>query len=198
MGMIKALCKAGIYLKQGKVVQQGPMEAVMENYLAQARSGGESLKSRKDREGSGTSRIVEVSLASSGGAMIDQILSGHACSICFGYEGTAPIRSPRLKFTIYNRAEQPLIHFDTAMVQNSIASLPLRGRIGCRFQKLPLSPGMFKINAVIMDGDESLDYVKDAFSFSVAPGNFFGTGRNVEGLQDICMVEHEWWVDPAL
>src|ERR1041385_398532 len=103
------------------------------------------------------------------------------------------MRKPRLKFTVYNRAGQPLIHFDTAIVQDELGALSPAGCIGCRFRRLPFAPGLYKVNMVLYEGHEIADSVQDAFSFSVGPGNFFGTGQNVRGIQDICLVEHQWW-----
>ena len=192
MGAITALCQKGVLLSRGKVERSGPIDEVVANYLkSQQLSAGLSLLSRTDRSGTGTSRFSEIYFCDSEGHRVEQLLSGQTCELRFRYEGTGRFSKPQIKFTIYNRTGQPVTHFDSNL-QSPFPPLPGSGEFACRFPKLPLSAGYFNINVVLVNDGVVIDYVISAFTFTVLPGNFFGTGRNVGGVEDVCLYEQDW------
>jgi lipopolysaccharide transport system ATP-binding protein len=193
MGAVQHLCVEALHLNGGKLESKGKTERVVEQYLlSQTSEDMRTLESHADRQGNGRNQITNICIANPAGQRIDHVISGTACSFIFDYVGSDCIKVPRLRFTVYNRSEVPLSHFDTAIVPDRLSVLPPAGQIACNFRKLPLSAGLYSLNVQLMDSDDVLDYVKGAFTFSVGPGDFFGTGRIIEGLGEICLLEHAW------
>ena len=57
-----------------------------------------------------------------------------------------------------------------------------------------MSRGTYRLNASIEDNGQLLDHVTGAYSFVVNDGDFYGTGRSITGLREICLVNQEWLV----
>lgn len=193
MGAIDALCEKVVFLDQGTITTIGWSGEVIAVYLSLLQKASQCpLRNRTDRGGTGEARIASVYLASPDGTPLGQVLSGHECMLVLGYETERTMNNPVFKFTVYSSVGQPLVHLDS-----SLSGLPLKAPsgktyIGCRFGKLPLSRGTYRLNVSIEDDGQLLDHVIGAFSFVVDAGNFYGTGRNIIGLKEVCLVDQEW------
>ena len=125
---------------------------------------------------------------------MDKLISGQACNLVFEYEGVVEILRPQVKFTIYNRSGIALTHFDSDLSIKVIPNLPHNGNVKFHFERLPLSEGEYFINLVIVGSGTILDYVQNAFFFSILPGPFFDSGRNSSAIKDICLFKDNWLV----
>ena len=193
MAAVSALCPKSIILKNGKIEQIGETSEIISEYLSSFQEASQySLQNREDRSGNGKARINSLYLAEHDGKPIEQVISGYQCMFVLGYESVVPLSKPIFKFTIYNSVGQALTHFDSSLVSDTFHKLPKRGFVGCRFEQLPLSRGTYRINVSITNNSELLDHVVGAYSFFVSDGDFFGTGRSVAGLTEICLVNHDW------
>ncbi|HYP19996.1 MAG TPA: ABC transporter ATP-binding protein, partial [Chloroflexia bacterium] len=160
MGAVSALCSRAVLLSQGGVLAAGDVTETMELYLSSVnKATGVSLKDRVDRQGSGRARVTHIHLLNANGTRLDEPLSGAECTFVFEYESPKVLSAPKLKFTIYNRVGQPLTHFDSTLTNDSIEMLPAQGLIGCRLRRLPLSPGLYRLNVSLSDSGDILDYV---------------------------------------
>jgi hypothetical protein len=84
-----------------------------------------------------------------------------------------------------------VLHLNNALCGASIALVPGRNEVRCTLERLPLSQGMYRINASV-DRGEVLDRVEGVASFAVERGDFYATGRAVEGVREIVLVEQRW------
>ncbi len=193
MGAIDALCETTVFLEQGKVVDIGQTPVVIQQYLSSLYDIADySLQNRVDRGGSGRAKINYIYLATSDGLPLQQVLSGQEVMIVIGYESQIPLNHPTFKLTVYNNVGQPLTQFDSSLTNALFIQLPLRGYVGCQLGKLPLSARRYRLHASLDNGVELLDHWTGAYSFTVGPGNYYGTGRNVVGLKDVCLVDQTW------
>lgn len=195
MAAINALCDRVIFLDEGKIMEIGRTADVIAEYLSSIQKFSEqSLRERMDRSGTGKARITNISLVSTDGETLEQLLSGYECMLTLEYESSESLARPVFKFTVYNSIGQALLHFDSSLINAWFHQLPAKGRVGCRFGGLPLSRGTYRLNASIEDNGQLLDHVTGAYSFVVNDGDFYGTGRSITGLREICLVNQEWLV----
>jgi len=193
MGAISALCESAILLDEGRITRIGLAPEIIAAYLSSLYEVSQCpLRGRTDRDGTGKAKFTSIYLADPDGRPLQQVLSGYECMLVLGYESTKPLRKPIFKITIYNSIGQPLVHFDNSLVGTLLQPFPKQGYVGCRFRRLPLSRGTYRLNVSIEDGGQLLDRVIGAYSFVVDDGDFYGTGRSIIGLKEVCLVDQEW------
>jgi lipopolysaccharide transport system ATP-binding protein len=194
MGATSALCSRGILLDRGRVAAAGPIQDVVAEYLASVREvSAAPIAERTDRGGEGGARVTDIALTDARGAPLRELISGQECLLVIGYGASRLLRRPVFKGTIYTSAGQPLLPINSALVDASFGGLAGSGYVACRLRRLPLSKGSYWMNVAIEDGGRLLDHVTGAYSFAVERGDFFGTGRTVEGLRDVCLVDQQWF-----
>ena len=197
MGAIEALCEKTLFLNFGQLIKYDLTKKIITLYLSEIHSSSHiSLKQRIDRGGTGDAKITALYIAGPDCRPLQQILSGLKCKLVLEYESSTRLTNPKFKITVYNGMGQPLLHFDNSLAANNIINLGGKGIVGCNIQKLPLSRGTYRINASIENNGQLLDHVIGAYTFNVDEGNFYGTGRNIIGLKEICLTEQEWFNIP--
>ncbi len=193
VGAINALCESVAFLDRGRLLRIGRASEVVEEYLTSFNDSSQhQLRDRTDRGGTGKARFTCVYLSAPDGKPLQQVLSGDDCMLVLGYESSVLLKRSVFKFTVYNSIGQPLMNSDSSNIREPLQQLPEHGYIGCRFRRLPFSRGSYRINASIEDNGEILDHVAAAFTFTVSDGDYYGLGRNITGLKEVCLVDHEW------
>ncbi len=193
MGAVSALCNRAVLLEKGCVKAQGPVGQVVDAYLSSLQSAAaESLESRTDRGGRGETRLCEIGLVNARHETLEHVLAGMPCTLLFRYSGKEPLSRPVFKATVYNSLGQPLLAYDSSLVNAFPERLPGSGVVLCEIPKLPLSPGVYRMNASIETGGRLQDHVVAAYCFTVQHGDFYGTGRNVTTLREVCLVDQAW------
>jgi lipopolysaccharide transport system ATP-binding protein len=71
-------------------------------------------------------------------------------------------------------------------------ALPERGRIECALRRLPLMPGQYHINVYCTVNGVLADWVQDAATITVEPGDYFGTGKLPPSSHGGLLVGQEW------
>ncbi len=193
LGAIETLCDAAILLDRGRLQQVGETHQVIAAYLSTFDDGTiGDLRTRTDRSGSGKARITAIGMKGEGGEALQQVLSGQDCTVTIDFHSSIELVRPTFRFTIYNSMGQPLLHFNSSLGEKPLTGLSRSGCAGCRINKLPLAKGNYRLNASLEDSGLLLDHVNGAYSFAVDEGNFYGAGRNVIDLKEICLAEQEW------
>jgi len=193
MGAIDVLCEKTIFFDQGKVIDFDQTQEIISSYLSSIqRDSKVALISRKDRGGTGVAIISDVHIAGVDGSPLKQVISGQKCSIIMEYESRIKLINPTFKFTIYNSFGQPLLHFDSSLCDKPLQITNNKGCVGCSIKKLPLAKGSYRMNVSIEDSGQLLDHLIGAYTFNVVDGNFYGTGRNIVGLKEICLTDQDW------
>ena len=84
MAAINALCDRVIFLDEGKIMEIGRTADVIAEYLSSIQKFSEqSLRERMDRSGTGKARITNISLVSTDGETLEQLLSGQCLNSQF-------------------------------------------------------------------------------------------------------------------
>jgi lipopolysaccharide transport system ATP-binding protein len=194
MGAMSALCESVVLLEKGRVKKSGPAGEVIGAYLASLdeSAGSVALRERTDRGGSGSAKLTGLRLVDSEGAPLRSIISGRECSFELTYESMSMLRRPVFKATVYNSVGQPLFQFDSSLVDAPFYRMPQLGTVCCRLQRLPLSRGKYRMNVSLEDEGVALDHVISAFTFAVEEGDYYGNGRNVAGLSEVCLIDQNW------
>ncbi|MCP4895418.1 MAG: ABC transporter ATP-binding protein [bacterium] len=194
MGVIRTLCTTGIYLEDGQVRGQGPIEEQIGRYLA---TTGEctteaDLSIREDRSGDGRVRIVGVRLADSEGNDRPAFLSGQDVRIEIEYEAEELAGRSQWAISLFNQRGDKICHLDSGDRHGSLSELARAGVSGVVVRRLPLPPGAYSGDLRVITDGVVADYLQRAFSFRVEAGDFFGTGRVTPSHGEITYMDHRW------
>ncbi len=193
IGAIAALCDSGIWLESGRMVMHDKIAPGVDAYLASLTTASSTaLRDRHDRGGNGLARFTEAYLATPQQQPLVQAMAGTDCALILRYESQEPLRNPVFKCTIYSYSGHPLTNLDSRLINSFNTTLPASGTVTCRLGPLPLSQGSYRVNISLESDEQLLDHLTSAAVFTVEPGNYYGTGRNVNGLRDVVLVNQEW------
>jgi lipopolysaccharide transport system ATP-binding protein len=83
------------------------------------------------------------------------------------------------------------------MLSNQIAgdlfeSIARDGYVSCKIKKLPLMPGNYTAGIIIRSNEIILDWIQQAVTIVVEPGDFYGTGRMPPQSHSGVLLEQEW------
>ncbi|MBI5844433.1 MAG: ABC transporter ATP-binding protein [Deltaproteobacteria bacterium] len=86
MSAIGQLCKRGIWLDKGTVIDDGPAQQVVSRYLSQTlESGGQARWEPGDRPGNGKAEITSVRLLDKGDTPVGEINISEPCTVEIGF-----------------------------------------------------------------------------------------------------------------
>jgi lipopolysaccharide transport system ATP-binding protein len=197
MPTVVNLCGKCIFLENGQLVTSGFTKDVVQGYLAKnIQKKSTPLRDRLDRSGSGHLRFTNTWVEHARGGQAGAFLSADDIRIVAEYELNGPknLADCLFAFALYDESGYQLSdpsNFSTG--QTSLGTLPRRGRVSCLLPKLPLRSGKFIYNLIARESNRDvLDFIEEAGSFEVEPGDFFGTGRTIEDNQGKILFNQSW------
>lgn len=192
MSTVERLCSRGIYLKNGCIKYTDRIEAVVEQYLADARENYEltSLRDRKNRQGSGRIKIVGFYVVDKFGLKQNVLKSGEDYVFVMEYENLNLDKnfSNVVGSIAINDSREEIVLLVRSNFTNQNLNLPEQfGKIECHIKDFNLTTGAYSCTLFLSHGEaEILDYIKSAVEILVEGGDFFGTGSI--GLPTHCKV----------
>jgi lipopolysaccharide transport system ATP-binding protein len=195
MAPILALCTSAALLRRGMIEAVGQVKDVVEQYSRLISDVADSLLSeRSDRAGDGMLRIYRVRLLDSVFREVRTAFSGQKLTFALDYSSNRdrPLRNVHFAIGVHSRLDEHLFHLATNTSGDDLKEIPVSGSILCHIKSLPLQAGTYTFNLYCMVNGEIADWVRNAGTVEVAPGNFFGTGRLPPSEQGAFLVEHSW------
>ena len=182
MNAIKGYCNRVILIEQGRLVKQGDPADVVSYYLSNMFELGKksSLADRTDREGSGAIRIDGYWFEDALGRTVGHAVSGEECTLCMSFIcPQGQVEGPVSASVVITDANGRWItRLSTHLTHSDFAAFGARGTIHCHVPALMLIPGEYGFSFRISSNDRLADHIENAARFSVAPGDFYGTGQN--------------------
>ena len=181
MAAIQHLCRSGIFLAHGRVASLGAIDELVRNYLSRTLELSQlSLIERRDREGTGRLRFASLSFKDLAGQPLTTLMSGMSLDI--------EIKLSRMEKRTLNSVRVALGIDDEAGHRVVVLSTHLAGRdfpalqsgvdaLSVHIPRLTLTPGKYGITVFCAVGGEIADWVKNAGSFDVVGGDFYGSGQ---------------------
>lgn len=193
MAAVKNLCTRAILLQHGTVIKEGTPNEVVNYYLQNAASIT-NLNSLSFDQAKGNKKFVlqQVELINEDGNIIQIAESGKNLEIKLYYKVNEKGPDPVVILRFRNNLEQVLF---TCLSRNSyhgIMQLSTAGSISCIVPKLPLLQGLYSVDVVFKFGQDIAFDLESAFSLEVEKGDFFGTGKLNNDMQNGMIVYHQW------
>ena len=195
---VTSLCERGILIDAGRIVADDTAGKVVDRYLEGVNVIAEkSLLEREDRQGNQILRFSGFQLRNSQNQTIPFVAAGQDVLFTFSYEARqgADLNNVKVAFTVHGKFDECLFQVWTKVSGDDFASLPPRGTVCCRIPKLPLQPGTYTFNLFSSVNDDVADWIQNACTFTVEPGDFYKTGRLPLPEQGPFLVEHSWFAE---
>jgi homopolymeric O-antigen transport system ATP-binding protein len=195
MAAVSTLCTKAMVLWEGMIKYPlGGVEDAVQTYLTEVHTITKtSLAERTDRQGNGKVRIQDFASFDRDGNEVEYIASGQ-----------------EVNFRIYYSSQQDRVEGVTAgigiasdkgafvsLLSNQVAgqtfqSIGREGFFTCKIRKLPLAPGSYTLSLIIRSNETITDWIQQAVTIVVEPGDFFGTGRMPPASHAGVLLEQEW------
>lgn len=174
------LCRRGILVEKGRLVADGEIEPVIQQYLKGLRMATPwDLTRCEDRQGRGRVRFTRVRFEDGEGNPVEQGVSGRPLHIALDYESAdgLPLPNCRASVAFHDGLGQVLFNCSSELVIREPVDLPPRGTLRCVIPRLPLSQNQYLLTLFLEVNREVEDWIINAVELDVVDGDFYGTGR---------------------
>jgi lipopolysaccharide transport system ATP-binding protein len=192
MAVIQALCQRGIFLHDGRVSVDAPVEQAIGAYLKTLEEVvTEDLLSRRDRDGYHDVKVARLEISSE-----DQ--QGHTRALSTGrparFVFSLTDSHPRLTcaFSIYNNLGHPVMTFDSGATSLEDRAGGNANQYVCEVAALPLVPGRYRVDLRLRDDVHLQDSLEAAAFFDVEPGALAGRPVSLVERRGDVVAEHRW------
>ncbi len=196
MAAVDNLCDTGLLLEAGHLTGRGEVAGVMKKYLSvTSQIASIALGERKDRNGSGLLRFERFSILDAAGNAVLALACGSEARFELRFKNTARrvLRNVRVAIGIDNHLQQRILVLSTHFCGQDFAEIPADTRlIIIRVPSLGLAPGRYSFTLYASVQDEAADWIKNAGSFDVEGGDFYGTGQMPTAAQGHFVMRHEF------
>ena len=168
MEAIRKLCTKCILLREGKLIEYGEVNSVINTYLQSGqRTSNQTLGDRRDRESKGRVTMTEVHVMTTQGNT--RIESGDGLRIRVQYESifTKPITNVRMVIIVVDANMQNVLWLDSEVSKNTLSDFQPNGVFTCETGPANLTPGKYFVHLNFHITGVSEDLVNMATSFEI-------------------------------
>jgi lipopolysaccharide transport system ATP-binding protein len=200
MAAVSSLCTKAMVLWQGKLeVPLGSVETAVQQYLSQVHKITKTkLAERTDRQGDGRVRIKDFAAFDNQGNELEYLATGQEVDFRIYYSSDASnVQNVSVAISITSNAGSFVSMLSNQVAGDTFESIARDGYITCKIKKLPLMPGNYTANLMIRSNEAIADWIQQAVTIVVEPGDFFGTGRMPPPSHSGVLLEQEWSLNGA-
>ena len=183
---LQAICRTGLWLQQGKVMQTGPMNECLSAYL---RSGAETalFAPRSADKPHITSVLVDPTALAAG-----------RLRISVGFKSPFPLRRPVIGITLYGKHGQAIAGSNGRMLGERWAPAPAsEGVITAEINPLPLHSDTYRASVHLGDSAQDYDERFDAVEFDYVSPTFYPELPPLHIIGPVDM-PRKWSIEPGI
>ncbi len=197
MPTVQTLCTRGIYLRDGQVVEDAPVNQAVESYFnsVQQKVDGQSIADRSDRQGGDQLRTLGVEfLEGQTGARLHTLKSGQDLIIRMRFEcrSQEPIENVNFSIGFFTSDGTHLFTCGSDLLGHIFRVDTGVGTCVCRIAKWPLREGRYTFNVMAHKGRVILDWVREAGYVDVEKGDYYNLGELPGGSKSGVYIDHQW------
>jgi lipopolysaccharide transport system ATP-binding protein len=202
VGLVTKFCDKALWLEKGSLRDYGPAETVTEGYQkAQAKSNSAAGQKVYEHGGTGEVVVTAIELLDPKGDLVETLVCGERCFIRLDCERRVQRAtegaSTSAKITLFDEFGRRVFSLSSTYGEPQLPLVDSRASIWCEIPKLPLLPGVYRINYQLSIDAETVDEQISARSFQVLAGNFYGSARlPTRTITSLC-VDCSWRLEPA-
>ncbi len=191
------LCTRGICMQQGKIVHEGSMQEVIEQYVdSEAVHHMASILDRRDRTGSRDAQIVKIQMCDAGGKEILYGSSGQSVMIRFFISSSlSELKDLAIRLNCFDAMGRQWFVINSKISDGLFPSVPGEAVMTCHIPRLPLRPGHYNFSVSLSCNHQVSDALTNALEMNVVEGLFYKTGMLPQDKEGI-LVDYEWNLEP--
>jgi lipopolysaccharide transport system ATP-binding protein len=108
------------------------------------------------------------------------------------YKSKAIGKRPLVALSVLASDATKMFHVDNVTRNQALSLTQEEGEYVCTIPQVPLTAGLYQINACLMLNEITVDHVWTAATLEVLPGDFFKAGKVAEHYSSVMYVNHEW------
>jgi lipopolysaccharide transport system ATP-binding protein len=200
-GVITKFCDSAVWLEKGLIKSCGPAETVADDYQkALAPVEQKDAQPVYQHGGTGEFVVTSIELFDQDGHLANSLACGERCFIRLNcerrFEQTMKIASTDAKLVFYDEYGRRVCAL-SSIHGEPLPALSDRACIVCEFPKLPLLPGVYRINYQLNVNDECVDAQVAARNLEVVEGNFYGAASLPSRSATPLCVDCSWRTDSS-
>jgi lipopolysaccharide transport system ATP-binding protein len=186
MAAVQSLCSKAIVINKGMISYNGEVEDAIQYYLNES-TKHQLLNEIQDRKGSGLVTLKDVKVFGISEGILPQ--SGKPFHIDFILENTNSIKTNAITFDlrIDDHMGQRIAWLSDGVLKNKESTIS--SRIQFYIPKLNLNDGLYYVTTHIKVDNQVSDWIQNAFSFEVAGGDYYGSGRTTPTNQSKILLD---------
>src|SRR5688572_24731317 len=195
MAAVSSLCTKAMVLWQGKVEYPlGSVEAAVQQYLSQVHKITKmKLAERTDRQGDGRVRITDFATFDAQGNELEYLATGQEVDFRIYYSSDeSNVQNVSVAIGITSNSGAFVSMLSNQVAGDTFESIARDGYFTCKIKKLPLMPGNYTAGLIVRSNEVILDWIQQAVTIVVEPGDFYGTGRMPPPTHSGVLLEQEW------
>lgn len=162
MAAVERLCKRVYFLHRGVIEAEGEPHQVIRDYFdaLYTRAGGHGQQRHNDAPNVHDRQveILGVRFLDRNGVEVDAFATGQPLIAQMEFHAYSPIEDPVFELYFYSIADQLHCHYTTSLSGEHIPFVQGRGVVEIECDELGLTPGTFRIDALIRRRGETLSY----------------------------------------
>lgn len=194
LAIIRALCRRGILLDGGRVLEDAPVGEAINSYLGmleQSSSGDLLARSDRHPESQGGTKIKAVTIRDATSGLSSVVVGGHPATIAVELTETLPRLECRV--IVVNSLGQPVTRLDSRPAAPAdVRSAELGTTIECEIPALPLLPGRYRLDVRVGAREVVQDGLLGAASFDVEAGVLDGRPIQAKSADGDVLLSHVW------
>jgi lipopolysaccharide transport system ATP-binding protein len=196
LAAVQNLCHRAVLLERGCLVADGSSEAIVRQYAALASNVADvPLAKRQDRVGTALVRMSSVSLTDGDAAAVGAFRCGAAARLVLRYENLSGrnLRNVQIDVGIDDAAGQRVALLSSGFTSDGPLELDAEvDTIEVCIDRMPLMPGRYAFTLYFAVNGEAVDWIQNAGSFDVEPGDFFRTGKVLTRVHGSVLIDHRF------
>jgi lipopolysaccharide transport system ATP-binding protein len=201
MGAVTAMCQKALLLKNGTVLQMGPVDEIKDLYLSSlaASTATEASKNlnRTNRPISSTTHdftVKSVELLDENGNSLTRLMIGDGMIVRITYHSNSKIVAPAFMISIRDRQRVELVRLSTMPISGYyIDCIDGTGVVELFINKLPFTGGTYHLDIGVGRANvERFLLAEEALTFVIEPSNVYGSGFELDNTKGLCALEHQW------
>ena len=197
MAAVQNLCRHGILLSKGKIVNEGPIAGVINNYITSLDEylQMQSLEDRKDRIDGKKFRFKEVEMYDKKTADKLQIAtSGQDIEFRIKCENKTDrtMKEVVVSIAFFTSMNSFLFACRSDAIGQTFDLPPGIHELNCTIPRFPTNRGRYYYNLIAFERGERLDWIKQAGYVDVETGDFYKTGKVPAEKYQGVFVDFNW------
>ncbi len=198
MSAVMSLCNKGILLRQGQLIEQGPIGNIVTHYMHANRndSHDKNLVNVAHRNGNGNFRFTKWELTDTEGMPVENGMSGRDVQFHLHFEINEPsVRPVHFSLRIVDDFDRSILHMSTTHTPTGEFKIPAAaksGKVVITVPRVPLPAGIYSIHLFVSDLNVVFDEINFAGDFKVEEGDYFGNGKTIDSKLAVVYQSSNW------